>query len=559
LRPQVVTLQLSINFESMEIFCNFAKNMKIRLIILLLFVGCGLQAQFSPTFDTVRFYRGTAVGSKIFYLRINGDTLFLNSDTLYTSASPGDTNYWALNGTDIYRKDGLSNVGIGTSSPDELLHVSGGNIEIDEWFAIIQNDTNLIRRYKTNYFIGDNITKLTTGVDNTFVGHGAGDSIKTGSYNTFLGTDAGEWNETGSYNTGIGHNSQGGVDNASGDYNTSLGYGAGRLFYTGSNNTAIGVFSGSNQLNNKDASTYVGAYSGQWNNGANNAVLGAYAGKGTFGQSFDSCLVGGAYAGYKMTTATNNVFLGYKSGYNITTGSSNVFIGYKAGYSETGSNKLYIENSNSATPLIYGDFDKDTVVINGDLAVTGGFTIPTGANNGYVWTSDANGVGSWQTVGGGSSVGNPDSLCSKQCNYYLDSTDMVWKKTGTVTHLYTLAGGSNAGNVGIGTSTAPERLTVDGDIQADTIFAKHDFDDTYNKPTTLAGYGITDARGSNTWQQEVANDTDNNWTVSFTLSSNSVISYNGMELPSSQWSGVGTTTLNVSCVTYKYDKITVIQ
>jgi len=55
------------------------------------------------------------------------------------------------------------------------------------------------------------------------------------------------------------------------------------------------------------------------------------------------------------------VLLGYQSGYSIANGSNNIFLGYQAGYNETGSNKLYIENSDSSTPLIYGEFDNKVV------------------------------------------------------------------------------------------------------------------------------------------------------------------------------------------------------
>jgi len=60
---------------------------------------------------------------------------------------------------------------------------------------------------------------------------------------------------------------------------------------------------------------------------------------------------------------------------------TNVFLGYKAGYSETGSNKLYIENSASSTPLIWGDFANDSVRINGDLVVTGDFSTSIGIDD----------------------------------------------------------------------------------------------------------------------------------------------------------------------------------
>jgi len=50
-------------------------------------------------------------------------------------------------------------------------------------------------------------------------------------------------------------------------------------------------------------------------------------------------------------------------------GWGNVLIGYKAGYYETESNKLYISNSNTTTPLIGGDFLGGYVNINGDLSI----------------------------------------------------------------------------------------------------------------------------------------------------------------------------------------------
>ena len=47
-----------------------------------------------------------------------------------------------------------------------------------------------------------------------------------------------------------------------------------------------------------------------------------------------------------------------------STGNNNVAIGSQAGYNELGSNKLYIENTTSSSPLIGGDFTNDIVGIN---------------------------------------------------------------------------------------------------------------------------------------------------------------------------------------------------
>lgn len=71
-----------------------------------------------------------------------------------------------------------------------------------------------------------------------------------------------------------------------------------------------------------------------------------------------------------LTTGVNNTALGVGAGFVNTKGSGNVFLGFNAGKNEAGSNKLYIENSNTRAPLIGGDFETDEVTINGQLEVT---------------------------------------------------------------------------------------------------------------------------------------------------------------------------------------------
>ena len=46
-------------------------------------------------------------------------------------------------------------------------------------------------------------------------------------------------------------------------------------------------------------------------------------------------------------------------------------------------NKLYIDNSSTTTPLIYGDFDTDTVTLNGDFNNVGSITSSNGNNFKY--------------------------------------------------------------------------------------------------------------------------------------------------------------------------------
>jgi hypothetical protein len=64
-------------------------------------------------------------------------------------------------------------------------------------------------------------------------------------------------------------------------------------------------------------------------------------------------------------TGSSNIVIGVQAGYSASNSSSNIFIGNQAGFSETGSNKLIIENSSSAAPLISGDFINDFLKING--------------------------------------------------------------------------------------------------------------------------------------------------------------------------------------------------
>jgi len=151
------------------------------------------------------------------------------------------------------------------------------------------------------------------GMEGTSVTSYGLDAGTTGSANTFIGRAAGYYN-TGYYNTFLGDSA--GYFNTTGNFNTFLGDSAGYSNTTGNNNNFLGD-----------------------------------------------------YAGYYNTTGHYNTFLGDYAGYSNTTGYRNVFLGYQAGYNETGSDRLYIHNSDSTSPLIYGDFNGRTIQINGSLNI----------------------------------------------------------------------------------------------------------------------------------------------------------------------------------------------
>ncbi|MBN1470748.1 MAG: tail fiber domain-containing protein [Syntrophaceae bacterium] len=185
-----------------------------------------------------------------------------------------------------------------------------------------------------------------------------------GSYNTFIGGGVG-LNNTGSYNTFMGFYAGGA--NATGNYNTFVGGASGLMNTTGSNNTFIGFKTGSrNTTGNSNA--FLGYATGINNSsGAHNTFFGYAAGNKNTTGSYNTYL--GNYSGLANTTGQRNTIMGYTAGQN-NAGSGNVFIGYAAGANETGSNKLYIANSNTSTPLIWGDFGTGVVKVNGAIVQT---------------------------------------------------------------------------------------------------------------------------------------------------------------------------------------------
>jgi hypothetical protein len=247
-------------------------------------------------------------------------------------------------------------------------------------------EVNTFIGYKAGY-------QNTTGKMNTFVGKGAGDNNTTGSFNTFLGYHAGYSNNpteiyNGIYNTFIGHaagysNTTGGENvfignkagftNNTGGGNTFVGYKAGYTndsteYPSGKTNTFIGHLTGEKNTTGWD-NTFIGAGSGRENTtGNNNTYLGTAAGLHSTTGSYNIFI--GVYSGFSnKADGSNNIFLGPQAGMSNSNGSNNVFIGYSSGYYETDSNKLYIANSDTSEPLIYGEFDNNILTVHGKLGI----------------------------------------------------------------------------------------------------------------------------------------------------------------------------------------------
>jgi hypothetical protein len=231
-----------------------------------------------------------------------------------------------------------------------------------------------------NTVIGSNVMpSVTSGNLNTSVGDQSMLSNTTGVENTAMGVGALYSNVNGNCNTAIGRNAL--VSNISGGSNTAVGYTALRNT-TGNFNTAVG----------RDALRRNGA-------GVENSALGVNAIYDNQTGSYNTAI--GVQA-LRNINASNNTGIGWQSLFSNISGNNNVAIGYQAGFGETGSNKLYIENSNAnaVNALIYGEFDNNIARINGQLQIadptTTGYNFPVArGTNKQVLETDAVGNLSW--------------------------------------------------------------------------------------------------------------------------------------------------------------------
>jgi len=116
---------------------------------------------------------------------------------------------------------------------------------------------------------------------------------------------------------------------------------------------------------------FIGNYAGTANtNGNRNTFIGTYAGLSNTTGLRNTYV--GLSAGAFNTTGSYNTCIGRVAGYNNFEGSGNVFLGNAAGFNEMGSNKLYISNDETSSPLIYGEFDNSFLRLNSNYTELAG-------------------------------------------------------------------------------------------------------------------------------------------------------------------------------------------
>ena len=170
---------------------------------------------------------------------------------------------------------------------------------------------------------------------------------------------------TGNYIISNGGSSLTHSSGSEGYYNSLFGFETGYSLTTGYSNTSAGY----------QALKY--ATTGDENTAIGNKSL-------VLSTTGDYSTAVGSQALYNNTTGNYNTAIGYQAGFSNQTGLRNVFIGPRAGYYETGSDKLYIDNTprsdisdGAAKALVYAEFNALTenqqFKVNANLTVREAF------------------------------------------------------------------------------------------------------------------------------------------------------------------------------------------
>ena len=301
------------------------------------------------------------IGNQAGYNNTDGDSSIFIGNRSGFSNTKGNTNVFMGNRAGFTNTIGFSNVFIGYQAG--YLNVDGDYNTIMGYQAGFSNDSsyNSFIGYKSGY-------SNQTGKFNTFIGYKSGYLNVAGDYNSYIGYNTGAQN-TGIHNVYIGPTA--GSIGTTGSYNVFVGMGTGSLA-TGSSNSFIGIGSGYHTKGNDNS--FFGSQSGITNrNGSQNVFIGHRAGNENYDAS-DNVFIG-TFAGYSNESGAQNVYLGTNAGYSNAIGNKNIFIGDHAGENAYVSGKLIIDNSNTVTPLIYGDFDANNITINGTFNTTGNASI----------------------------------------------------------------------------------------------------------------------------------------------------------------------------------------
>jgi hypothetical protein len=296
----------------------------------------------------------------------------------------------------IYVDIANSRVGIGTTTPQEALHVDG-RINLDSGSASTLIGTLLPSTHGSGVVgIGNGVLRYSTSASyTTAVGYSAA-SRQDGTRNVAVGhwSMLGAVGASGSYNVAVGAQSLYPLDG--GDYNVALGTWSGVNVSDGNRNTLLGHSTG-HQLTTENDSVMVGYQAGLRSKGSSNVLIGSGSGQGVTSQStFENTVAVGHQSLTALTTGASNTAIGYEALHDLTTGSRNTALGYQAGDSLT----TGISNT------LVGESAGEALTTQGNNTLIGQGTI---------------GAGSSTAVGSGADAGSFSVSIGQEANSEADS------------------------------------------------------------------------------------------------------------------------------------------
>jgi hypothetical protein len=242
--------------------------------------------------------------------------------------------------------------------------------------AIVKLNNYLLTDFITDGSKVDDVEGYPLNVGNTMLGYQAfakdsraGDSA---ALSTFIGIQAGYDADTISYSFFGG--SEAGAESSNVSESFFGGSGAGY----GSSNVSESFFGGSGagaESSNVSGSFFGGNSAGYGSSKVSESFFGG-DGAGSLSSNDTSALFLGSYSGYQSDSSWYSNFIGNYAGATSNNTTEVTFIGDSVGYGADGiSHQVWIDDSPTATPLIQGFFDVDSLVINGDLTATGNIQI----------------------------------------------------------------------------------------------------------------------------------------------------------------------------------------
>ncbi|MEY2665093.1 MAG: hypothetical protein RLZZ480_198, partial [Candidatus Parcubacteria bacterium] len=390
--------------------------------------------------NPVRMYLlGGSTGSAELYFGSDGDT---TQGAIQYGNSDNQMTFWT-NGTERMKITGTGNIGIGTTTPNQLLTVQG-NINLSAATgAIYFDDVKYLYASSTNDSIvfGENAgATFTSGTTyNVALGFEAGRYASTSNadYNNYIGYLAG-YNNEGRYNSFLGY--QAGYNNTNSE-NNFIGYDAG-YSNTGWRNNFFGETAGYNNIG--DSNTFIGREAGYNNTGEYNLIFGNGAG---FNNTGDYNNLFGADAGLG-NRGDENEFIGFRTGY-VNNGDYNQFIGSLTG--------RYLQSTTTVAigaQALYGSHATTYISLNNvALGYRAGYASDDGSGQNILigYQAADNLTTGNNNIIIGYDIDNVTATADNRLNIgnLLFGTGL--DGTGT-----TLA----SGNIGIGTSTPNQRLSI---------------------------------------------------------------------------------------------------